>query len=869
MVQKYILLLDKNNFIGSSVSEWLQGRASVVLVTTEKVVGDGGAVVIPFTHPIPQIPEGDYVSISLVWEDGVSHLVEPLSRKALEQKIPFIIIFTHEQQEKVLGYKDVAHLFELGDLFGAPVIQPLDMFLQSVKAKRRAILSGMGLHLWRPVLFADAVKKIGELLLEHPQEKSIFVGPPHGVTALSLSHSLQKMDPDIVIDFSTEQKESVGDRVFGLSAMPRYDPVAALKNFYSSLRAGRGVGAGREEKMLLTREWGKKVERRSRLSYAFYVLLVLLLLPFLIAGGSGALGVLLLSSGIHDGERGSFARAGQEVAAAQINFATAKESVSLLSTIIPPLQGLGYFKDLQQQIVFGEQVSQITKDGLDAGQKLAIVLSGKTLAPQDDAEQAVGDLKHAQILLSSVRASDVPSQYRSLLGSSQKIGQLTSGLVEELPQILGTTGEKSYMILFLNNMELRPGGGFIGSYGLLHLRNGAVKDFTIHDVYDADGQLRGHVEPPFAIRRYVPIVHLYLRDSNFDPDFSNDAKIAASLLSQETGDRVDGVIGMDLNAFQNILSATGPLYVPSYNLTVNETNFFQMLESHVEKNFFPGSTQKKDFLRSIASSLMTKLQQGQIVSGQTLLSGVLSALSEKHVVMSFADPSLQEPFALSNLSGALPPIATASGGFNDFLGIVEANLGVNKANAYVGRQLNQKIDIADNGDLFSTVLLTLTNSSDGSWPGGPYKNYIRFMLPANAELTSVAFDDVEQHVVSAVTDPAKYEAKSFVAPKGLEVNKEEESGRVTYGFLVSVPTGKTMTIRVSYSIKKAIAQDQLSQAYNLLLWKQVGVASYPYTVSMTIPDAFRFVTPQVMGQTFISSGLLDGDKTVSLSFAKK
>src|SRR3989338_4365332 len=57
------------------------------------------------------------------------------------------------------------------------------------------------------------------------------------------------------------------------------------------------------------------------------------------------------------------------------------------------------------------------------------------------------------------------------------------------------TGKKTYLVLFQNNLEIRPTGGFIGSYGLLTIEDGHVSDFRIFDVYQADGQLKGHVEP--------------------------------------------------------------------------------------------------------------------------------------------------------------------------------------------------------------------------------------------------------------------------------------------------------------------------------------------------------------------------------------
>src|SRR6185437_16558381 len=81
-------------------------------------------------------------------------------------------------------------------------------------------------------------------------------------------------------------------------------------------------------------------------------------------------------------------------------------------------------------------------------------------------------------------------------------------LVTIFPKLLGYNGTQTYLILFQNNAELRPGGGFIGSYGLVSFDHGKMGQFTIHNVYDADGLLTKHIEPSYIGRRYLQ-VHLY------------------------------------------------------------------------------------------------------------------------------------------------------------------------------------------------------------------------------------------------------------------------------------------------------------------------------------------------------------------------
>jgi hypothetical protein len=41
-----------------------------------------------------------------------------------------------------------------------------------------------------------------------------------------------------------------------------------------------------------------------------------------------------------------------------------------------------------------------------------------------------------------------------------------------LKKLLGFEDTQNYLIEFLNNTELRPGGGFIGVYGVVKVKNG-------------------------------------------------------------------------------------------------------------------------------------------------------------------------------------------------------------------------------------------------------------------------------------------------------------------------------------------------------------------------------------------------------------
>lgn len=864
-----ILLIDRENFLGGKLAELLMAP-TVVLVTKKEIVSEKDVIIVPYVAPIPKIPEGMYSRIVLVWSEKEAHLIEPLAQKAAEQRAEFFIIAGHDDYEKAEEVS--ATLLVLGDLFDARQEFPLTEFLQKAKNTKKITLSNMGLHVWRPILFSDALTHVAEILHQTSfSHRKFFIGPEHAYTSLSIAHSLQKIDPDIRIDFSSEKTGEQEEAVIPRQGLEQYDPMSALQKTYKNLSAKwehkemkTVMFPTKEKKLTQKRNWG---------FYSLYVLLVVVFLPAVFAFACMAIGFFLLTGGLNDLKSANISLSLQKIRAAEVNFSLSQNSLYVVEKEAQ-LVGQGRaIEQLSQKVSTGKTAAQIIENGISFFQAIQRVLSGKTTSAQQESEAAVAAVKQEALLLQNISVADFPKQYQKQLEDSMQLSSLLSGVIDELPNVLGIGGDKTYLVLFQNNMELRPGGGFIGSYGLLRLHNGAVKDFSIHDVYDADGQLKGHVEPPFAIRRYIPLVHLYLRDSNFDPDFVVNAKAAAFLLSQETGDKVDGVFAVNLNVLKTLLIGFGNVYVPSYNETVTADNFFTLLENHAEKNSFPGSTQKKDFLQAFAGALLTKLQSPKTLNADSMLEDGKNLILGKDILVAFSNPLAQAPFGVSNFSGTLTDMRTNRPQVvNDFLGVVEANLGVNKVNAFVTRSLAQQITVGAKGNAVERATLTLTNNSDGTWPGGVYRNYLRFVLPKNAVVNGITIDTIDQHMIPAITNSKIYEAKAFVAPKGLEVAKEEEGGKNVYGFLVTIPEKKTMQIAISYTLPHVFSLSNQKQTEDIMLWKQSGVDAYPYTLSLTIPDSMRFLdTPlgTTSMQAFTYQTQITGDQDMSISFTTK
>ncbi len=244
-----------------------------------------------------------------------------------------------------------------------------------------------------------------------------------------------------------------------------------------------------------------------------------------------------------------------------------------------------------------------------------------------------------------------------------------------LPEITAVDGKKSYLVLLQNNLELRPAGGFIGSYGKFDFESGRLTGIKVDDIYSLDGQLKDIIEPPAEIKTHLNVNRWYLRDSNYDPDFPTSAKQASFFYKKEGGDLINGVVALDLTASGKLLNAVGGLDLPEYGETVDGDNLFERAISHAEVGFFPGSQAKKNYLGSLQTQLFNKVFYCSKQNWPASTHAIGSSLEQKHLMVYMEDPRIFSYLASQNWAGIMPRGgAKVEGETSDFLAVNEANL---------------------------------------------------------------------------------------------------------------------------------------------------------------------------------------------------
>jgi len=408
------------------------------------------------------------------------------------------------------------------------------------------------------------------------------------------------------------------------------------------------------------------------------------------------------------------------------------------------------------------------------------------------------------------------------------------------PDFLGTDGKRrEYLVLLQNENELRPGGGFIGSYAILSFNRGALLSFEVKDVYEADGQLKGHVEPPQPIKDYLKEGGWYMRDANWNADFTVAAKDIQWFFEKETGRKVDGVIGINLAVARAVLGAVGEVYVPDFKAKINKDNLYEQAEYYSENKSFAGSTQKSSFLGGLGKQLFEEIKSSDTQKRLELIKAMLNQLTNNEIRLALNNQDSAKIVAGLGWDGAIYRGKCAQERcFADYLYLVEANLGVNKANYFLYRSVEQTVEVSVQSIARNVKINYENTAKNSNWPGGDYVNYLRVYIPNTANIVEVS-----------VMDPAGVKTVF----NGDQLKVSDVSGKKEIGLLVTVPVKSKRVVEIKYNNQIDLTKGNKFSYLNYIQ-KQSGYGDTGLVTLISIPEDWQ--VEQVEPMTTIVNGKL-------------
>ncbi len=392
--------------------------------------------------------------------------------------------------------------------------------------------------------------------------------------------------------------------------------------------------------------------------------------------------------------------------------------------------------------------------------------------------------------------------------------QLKQGLVlwRWLPQLLGTTKRKDYLIILVDNNELRPGGGLITAYAQLTFEGGQLLDTQTFDIYQLDNQLTGEITPPSPLQKYLGQKSWRIRNAAWQPSYPDTARQIDWFYQKATGQNLDGVILID----DNFLAATADLWggfnLKDLKITLNKNNLRRRL-------FLWGNLEKGNQNQIFVSLLKTFLGQLKQLNGQqlqTFMTTVDKLAKTKDINFYFNNSQLENIFLDSEWGGELKTPQCPHQCLIVSGPVVEANLGANRVNYLLGQQLKTEVNITPTS-ITENLKLTLNNpSSSPRWPGGDYSDYLQWYLNQRWRLKEVKIGGIN-------LDLTKVEVAT-------------ESGYHIYSFYhqVGYDQSQTVSLKLSRPFK-------ISSSLDLLFWqpKQIGLTIKKVLYRLDLPRGFR------------------------------
>jgi hypothetical protein len=438
-------------------------------------------------------------------------------------------------------------------------------------------------------------------------------------------------------------------------------------------------------------------------------------------------------------------------------------------------------------------------------------------------ESAANDLRTATEQVMGIRTDGLFGQVRDavldargeLEGRADLIAKATD-LSQLLPSFL--QDGRRYLLVIQNPDEPRGTGGFMGSFGMLTVRDGQLELEEMIQTGDLP-ESAFQLEPVEASKEFEARWERFAaltdpRQANFTPDLPTAAGVILQMADQIGFGEFDGVIMVDQIWISYMLEATGPIETPAWDEPITADNAVQVLSHDV---FL--SEDEDEIQKEIATSFWEAME-ARSLSPDALATALSRGAAERHLQIYSVHPEDQE------LLVRLAADGSATLGRNPVY-VVWSALSANKAAWFQDRRIEVEALLLEDGTAQVTTTLRLRNNAETSPEGNLFGSGEDFPVGTWASHVSVYM-------------PEEIEGYPLFDYSGESVTgMEEEFGRpVALGF-VWAPAAEQMTWSVTY-----VAPDAWDQGpdgggrYQLDFLPQPALSPLPVKIVVRTPEGF-------------------------------
>lgn len=413
-----------------------------------------------------------------------------------------------------------------------------------------------------------------------------------------------------------------------------------------------------------------------------------------------------------------------------------------------------------------------------------------------------------EFAISSLNLFQKVSQLLPISPDTKKEITLVNDLVAKFTAKDGQT--YTFLLFLQNNYELRPGGGFLGQYAVISIKDGQVISARFQDSNLLDQGNNAKVTPPYPITRKLGDKRWKFSNSNFSPDFPTNVDKGFYLYRLSGGgntDQFDGVIAVNATVFDHVLGLTGPITPSGYNTTFTSDGGALKLEEVVEKAYIgddvnPDSKQaRKNIMKALTAAIIDKLATLNNIPKIADLGA--EELRNKNVMLWFRDSNLESRVAEVHWDGSV-----SKDWDGDYVMFVDANLGAFKTDYYMTRKLDYTVDFTGDKPQATAVYTYHNNAPGADWRTTDYHTYVRLYTPLGSKY-------VDRYLINAVSQGT------------------DEFNKTYFGGYVDAEIGQgDVTTTLKYELPDNIKLD----GYRLLVQKQSGIPDLPVHIKLITPN---------------------------------
>lgn len=380
--------------------------------------------------------------------------------------------------------------------------------------------------------------------------------------------------------------------------------------------------------------------------------------------------------------------------------------------------------------------------------------------------------------------------------------------------------DRVFLVLLQNNDELRPTGGFLGTYGILILdgKTGKLKSFDSEDTYHLDMPAKDKLDiyPPAPLQKYLQVKKWFFRDANWSPNWPTAAVQAETVYKRELEllgqpvPEITGVIAITPNLAADLIDLVGPIKVKG--VIYNAGNFQELLQYQVEMSYKKeniSSWDRKAIIDDISAELKKRLLELPSEQYPAVLKILEKNVARKDILIYLNDPASQK---LVVSYGAGGEIKKTSG---DYVMLVDANLAAFKTDAVMEKNLSYSVR-EEKGQLIGEFKLNYIHNGYFDWRTTRYRSYSRLLVPKGSQLISING-----------------------AQETYPLENDEDLDKTIIPFFFSIEPQKSQEITITYRLPDNLLVSSKAGNYSLNWQRQPGSRIKQATVNSYLGSGFK------------------------------